>query len=64
MLIDSLKDDKSITKSDIVSLMKIMQNLNFCSITSIEDVRNFKDVSKKRLQKIMEDSIYKSIKRN
>lgn len=55
VLIDSLKDDKSITKSDIVSLMKIMQNLNFCSITSIEDVRNFKDVSKKRLQKIMED---------
>lgn len=55
VLIDSLKDDKSITKSDIVSLMKIMQNVNFSGITSIEDVRNFKEVSKKRLQKIMED---------
>lgn len=56
VLIDSLKDDKSITKSDIVSLMKIMQNVNFCGITSIEDVRNFTEVSKKRLQKIIEDS--------
>ena len=58
VLIDSLKDDKSITKSDIVSLMKIMQNLNFCSITSIEDVRNFKDVSKKKITKNNGGSIY------
>lgn len=61
VLIDNLKDNKSVRKSDIVSLMKIMQNLNFCSITSIEDVQNFKDVSKKRLQKIMEDP-YTSIR--
>lgn len=55
VLIDNLKNDKNLTKEDILSLMKIMQNDNFCNIKTIEDVRNFKEISKRSLQKIIED---------
>lgn len=50
ILIESLEDEEDLKKEDITNLARILQNENWCEISSINDIRNYDKIREKNAQ--------------
>ena len=58
LLLNNLEDINKLSKEDWLMLAKVLQGENLFKIDSIEQVRNFEEIRRKKCEEIMQDDFY------